>query len=58
MHTGSGGGNFACGWKAIKWRIVTVHHNRVHRIGLLEFIKQLLHGLNSVVTTQIDHHLL
>ncbi len=35
-----------------------MHHYGVHGICLLKFIKQLLHGLNGVVATQVDHHLL
>lgn len=58
MCTGDGDVNFARGWKAIERRIVAMHNNRVDGVRLLELIKKLLHGLNGVVSTQVDHHLL
>jgi hypothetical protein len=35
-----------------------VLYHRVDRVCLLQLKQQLLHGLNGVVTTQVDHHLL
>lgn len=35
-----------------------MQHDRVNRVGLLKFKQQLLHGLNGVVTAQIDHYFL
>lgn len=35
-----------------------MQHYRVNRVSLLKFKQQLLHGLNGVVTTQIDHYFL
>lgn len=35
-----------------------MQHHRVNRVSLLKFKQQLLHGLDGVVTTQVDHYLL
>lgn len=35
-----------------------MQHHRVNRVSLLKFKQQFLHGLNSVVSTQIDHYFL
>lgn len=35
-----------------------MQHYRINRVSLLKFEQELLHGLNGVVTTQIDHYFL
>lgn len=35
-----------------------MQHHRVDRVGLLQLKQELLHRLDGVVATQVDHHLL
>ena len=57
-YTWGGGGGLAGGSEAVERWVVTVLYHRVDRVCLLQLKQQLLHGLNGVVTTQVDHHLL
>lgn len=53
-----GCGGFVAGSKAIKWRIITVQNHRVDRVGLLQLKQELLHSLDGVIATHVNHHLL
>lgn len=57
-YTWGGGGGLAGGSEAVERWVVTVLYHRVDRVCLLQLKQQLLHGLNGVVTTQVDHYLL
>lgn len=50
--------DLTAGCKAVEWWVITMQHYRVNRVSLLKFKQQLLHGLNGVVTAQIDHYFL
>lgn len=50
--------DLTAGCESVERWIITMQHYRVHRVSLLKFKQQLLHGLNRVVTTQIDHYFL
>lgn len=51
-------GGFVAGSKAVEGGVVAVQHHRVDRVSLLQLKQELLHGLDGVVATQVDHHLL
>lgn len=51
-------GGFVAGSEAVEGGVVTVQYHRVDWVGLLELKQELLHGLNGVVATQVNHHLL
>lgn len=53
-----GGGGFVACSKAIERGVVTVQNHGVDRVGLLQLKQELLHGLDGVVATHVDHHLL
>lgn len=52
------GGGFVAGSEAIERRVVAVQDHRVDWVSLLQLKQELLHSLDGVVATQVDHHLL
>lgn len=51
-------GDLVCCCEAVEGRTITVLHNWVDWICLLQLKYQLLHSLHGVVPAQIDNHLL